>query len=57
MMLDERRPSHRACLWLLDRVPTPLRRTWPLRRFYWQQEDVDRGRAEAEQIRKDLGIE
>ena len=51
-MRDERKPLDRALLWLLDRVPSVLRTRWPLRRFYWQQEDHDRAAIEAEQFRE-----
>lgn len=30
--------------WLLRLIPSWLRTRWPLKRFYWQQEEIDASR-------------
>lgn len=41
--------------WFLERVPRFMR-TWPwLRQWYWTQEEIDRIKAEAEEMRRLFG--
>ena len=41
--------------WLLDHLPMRMR-GWPwLKRYYWQQEELDRAREEAKRLAEDLG--
>ena len=42
---------------LLDLVPMWFRTRWPLRRFYWQAEDLAAARAKAKTFWKDMGWE
>lgn len=32
---------HNVVYWCLDQVPIWFRSRWPLRRFYWQAEDLE----------------
>ena len=45
---------NRLALWLLERVPRCLRSRWPLRRFYWQADEIRRAEREAETLRTEL---
>ncbi len=36
--------------WFLDRVPHWFRTRWPLRQYYWQQEELDAANARAVEV-------
>jgi len=46
---------NRLALWILDRLPHCLRSRWPLRRFYWQADEIESAEREAERLRTELG--
>ena len=40
--------------WFIDRIPVWFRDKWPLKPFYWQQEDIDKIKREAIAISKGI---
>lgn len=43
--------------WLADRVPMWFRTRWPLKRFYWQKEELDAAQDRAKQMAELFGVE
>jgi hypothetical protein len=42
--------------WLFELVPMWFRTRWPLKRFYWQQEEIEEAKEKAKEVGHALGF-